>query len=80
MTACMHDKLEVLPRVKERLRCTRCHLTISREEIGDGHCPECYEETGMRHREFEEVEEAGEEKARFRCEDCGAIIEWQGPC
>jgi hypothetical protein len=47
-------------------------LTIGAEELGDGYCPECHERSGKKLYEFEEVESEG--VARYRCEECGAII------
>ncbi|MFC1814449.1 hypothetical protein ACFL0M_00605 [Thermodesulfobacteriota bacterium] len=33
----------------------------------------------MPHYEFEELKEKGENTIRYRYEDCGALIEWDGP-
>jgi hypothetical protein len=44
------------------------------EELGDGYCPECFERSGKRNYEFEELETATEGAATYRCEECGAII------
>ena len=76
MARCTHKKLELIQPAKERVRCTHCHLVISREELAQGYCPECREVRGVSHYEFEEVKEKEEAKVRYRCEDCGAIIEW----
>jgi hypothetical protein len=48
-------------------------LTISAEELGDGFCPECFEANGNKHYEFEPMA-ATQTGARYRCEECGAII------
>lgn len=78
MAACTHKKLELIQPREERLRCTCCHLVISKEELANGYCPECYELRGVRHYEFEEVEQEPGTTIRYRCEECGAIIEWDG--
>jgi len=79
LASCKHKKLALIPPPKEKIRCTYCHLVISREELVHGYCPECHEVRGVAHYEFEEVKERQEAKVRYRCEDCGAIIEWDGP-
>ncbi|NOY39333.1 MAG: hypothetical protein GXO95_03660 [Nitrospirae bacterium] len=50
-------------------------MTIKADELGGGYCPECYEINGSKRVDFEEVtaEETG--RARYRCEDCGLVIE-----
>lgn len=75
MTSCKHSILALLPEKKKLLRCRRCHLRISADELGKGHCPECFEMSGEKEYDFEEItaEETG--KARYRCEECGVIIE-----
>ncbi|MGH7846751.1 MAG: hypothetical protein ACREQW_16525 [Candidatus Binatia bacterium] len=72
MTTCHHTTLELLPERKRTLRCRYCHLTIDGEELGDGYCPECFEISGKKNYEFEEMESEG--VARYRCEECGTII------
>jgi len=79
MTACKHHKLELIEPPKDKLRCTYCHLVISKEELANGHCPECYHLRGVRHYEFEEVAAKQGPAVRYRCEECGAVIEWDGP-
>ena len=79
MASCAHKKLELMQPPKGRVRCTHCHLVISREELAQGYCPECHEVRGVSHYEFEEVKEKGKATIRYRCEDCGALIEWDGP-
>lgn len=74
MTSCNHTSLELLPERKTTLRCRHCHLTIAAEEVGDGFCPECFETSGSKRYEFEEIATAGSRVARYRCEDCGALI------
>lgn len=75
MSECAHESLELLPAPADRLRCKRCHLTISAEELGEDCCPECLDATGIRHREFECVEDPHADLVRYRCESCGVIIE-----
>src|SRR5262245_44040480 len=74
MTTCKHSTLELLPERKTTLRCRRCHLTISEDELGDGFCPECFDATGAKNYDFETVTNAAANVARYRCENCGAII------
>lgn len=74
MTSCKHMTLELLPVRKRTLRCRHCHLTMDGEELRDGYCPECFERSGKRNYEFEELETTKEGAATYRCEECGAII------
>jgi hypothetical protein len=50
-------------------------LTIKADELGDGYCPECFERDGSKRYEFEEMEAAEGKITRYRCEECGVIIE-----
>jgi hypothetical protein len=75
MGICHHDTLELLPERKASLRCRHCHLTIAAEELGGGFCPECFETSGTKRYEFEEMAATEGGGARYRCEECGAIIE-----
>jgi predicted RNA-binding Zn-ribbon protein involved in translation (DUF1610 family) len=75
MTSCNHSALELLPERKKTLRCRYCHLTIAEEEIGDGFCPECFANSGSKRYDFEGMAAVGAGiVARYRCEECGAII------
>ncbi len=74
MTSCNHSALELLPERRKRLRCRYCHLTIAEEEIGDGFCPECFANSGSKRYDFEELVATGDGIARYRCEQCGAIV------
>ena len=74
MPDCKHTVLTLMPQPESRLRCRHCHLTISPEELQGSYCPECYEAYGQKRSDFEEIE-ADTETTRYRCEDCGAIIE-----
>ena len=44
-------------------------------ELGDGCCPECYESQGDRRYDFDEIDSEASGPARYRCEECGVIIE-----
>lgn len=74
MTSCNHSALELLPDRKKTLRCRHCHLTIAEEEVGDGFCPECFADSGIKRYDFEEMVAGSGIAARYRCEECGAII------
>jgi hypothetical protein len=77
MTSCRHQHLVLLPPEKNRLRCRRCYLTITPDELNDltgGYCPECFESQGIKQYDFEEIPAEGE-KTRYQCEECGVIIE-----
>ncbi|HJX08921.1 MAG TPA: hypothetical protein VJ733_00275 [Candidatus Binatia bacterium] len=74
MTSCNHSALELLPEIRKRLRCRYCHLTIAEEEIGAGFCPECFANSRSKRYDFEELVATGEGIARYRCEQCGAIV------
>jgi phage terminase large subunit GpA-like protein len=76
MESCKHRHLVLLPNEGRRLRCRHCHLTIKEDELDTGYCPECFERCGKRHEDFEVVETASDQKIRYRCEACHAIIEY----
>jgi hypothetical protein len=78
MTACRHITLELLPVRHRTLRCGHCHLTIDGDELGDGCCPECFDRSGERNYEFEEVENRASAEASYRCEECGMILKAPG--
>jgi len=75
MTACSHKSLVLLPVSKQRLRCRHCHLTIDSEELDDNYCPECYDTHGLKWYDFEAVDDGQAGMVRYRCEDCGIIID-----
>jgi len=75
MTSCRHMNLVLLPGEKNKLMCRHCHLVITPEELQGGCCPECYEAHGKKRYDFDEIECGKNEKTRYRCEDCGVIIE-----
>jgi hypothetical protein len=70
---CHHTRLELLPERKKSVRCRHCHLTMDSEDLGDDCCPECFEVSGEKRYDFDEMAAIGE-GARYRCEDCGAIV------
>jgi hypothetical protein len=74
MKSCNHTNLELLPGLKPKLRCRHCHLTLVAEDLKDGFCPECFETSGNKRYEFEELKGPEEPAARYRCDDCGVII------
>ena len=70
---CAHQQLVLLVEPTTRLRCRHCHLTISAEELSGGACPECYERSGRRRKDFEEIAlKAG--PPQYRCEGCGILV------
>ena len=71
---CRHRELVLLPPPDKKLRCRHCHLVIGEKDLADGNCPECYEVSGMKRRDFEPVEPETGGAVRYRCETCGAII------
>lgn len=77
MDACKHRNLVLLTPPKERLRCRHCHLTLTRAELKSRYCPECYEATGVKRFDFEEIVAAGSEPVYYRCEDCN--LTWAYP-
>lgn len=74
-TSCKHLTLVLLPERNNVLRCRHCHLTIDRDELHGGYCPECFERDGRRYYDFDSVESPDKGKICYRCEQCGLIIE-----
>jgi len=74
MNDCKHANLELLPERKSTVRCKHCHLTISADELGDSYCPECFDREGVKNYQFETLASSDSNAARYRCEECGAII------
>jgi len=72
---CAHKNLVLLAEPPDKLQCRYCHLTITRQELDGGYCPECYEVYGKKRTDFEKVVSKENGTTRYRCEDCGAIIE-----
>jgi len=65
----------LLPKKSKKLRCHFCHLTIDLNELRNGYCPECFEVTGKKRSDFEEVDDVKMEIVQYRCEDCGVLID-----
>jgi predicted RNA-binding Zn-ribbon protein involved in translation (DUF1610 family) len=61
-----------------KLRCRKCHLVISTDELGAGYCPECHAVWGEKRYDFEKLVAERDEVTKYRCDECGAIIEWRG--
>ena len=74
MSRCNHQSLVLLAPQGRKLRCRHCHLTIGKEELAGGYCPECYEVYGVKRRDFEHLEPEDDGETRYSCEKCGAII------
>lgn len=73
MALCRHNTL-VLSAIEVKRRCRECHLVLSAEELADSFCPECFEDSGRRNYDFEDVEDGSGRKAGYVCEDCGAAV------
>jgi hypothetical protein len=50
-------------------------LTIPADELTSRYCPECFEGSGKKRYDFDEVAEVTDDIARYRCEGCGVMIE-----
>jgi hypothetical protein len=46
------------------------------EELSHRYCPECFEVSGKKQFDFEEVIDVKTDITQYRCEDCGAMIDW----
>lgn len=77
MSGCNHKTLTLLKERGDRLRCKRCYLVISADELGGGYCPECYAVDTERHYDFEALAVTEKEITKYRCEQCGVLIEWK---
>ena len=75
MTKCSHSSLVLLPQKKNLVRCRHCHLTIKADELRESYCPECFEIKGRKQYDFEEIADVENGISRYRCEECGVIIE-----
>ncbi|MEJ2154471.1 MAG: hypothetical protein P8X96_03995 [Desulfobacteraceae bacterium] len=74
MQKCRHAHLIVIRDVGQRLRCRFCHLTLKPDELVHGYCPECFESAGQKRDAFDEVPKSGQGETRYRCEDCGVVL------
>ena len=75
MTACNHRQLVLVRDMAVRVRCRHCHLTIKVEDLPSRYCPECFETSHMKRYDFEEIAIDDPGKVRYRCEECGVMIE-----
>jgi predicted RNA-binding Zn-ribbon protein involved in translation (DUF1610 family) len=75
MDDCKHQHLMRFTKRGQRLRCRHCHLTLSSEDLHQRYCPECFEVSGKKRYDFEEVDDAHTASSQYRCEDCGALIQ-----
>jgi predicted RNA-binding Zn-ribbon protein involved in translation (DUF1610 family) len=75
MTSCTHRQLVLLPETRNRLRCRHCHSTINAADLTYRYCPECLETNNTKRYDFEEIVPADAGNVRYRCEECGVIIE-----
>jgi len=78
MSECTHRNLLLLTPPKNRIRCRHCHLTLKSSELTTRWCPECYESSGKKRSDFEEVPEDKSSGVAYRCEDCGIFIPVEG--
>ncbi|MBU2646365.1 hypothetical protein KKI24_16780 [bacterium] len=78
MSECLHKNLVLLKEISSKLRCKQCHLTLTPEELENDYCPECFEATGKKQTDFETITFDHGNVSRYRCEDCGAMIETAG--
>jgi hypothetical protein len=74
MESCNHKNLELLPGPRPKVRCRHCHLTLAAEDLAEGFCPECFDASGQKRYEFEELASPETAPSRYRCDDCGVII------
>lgn len=73
--SCKHKHLQLMVEGRSRLRCNICHLTIDRDELNGGFCPECYALRGRKNYDFTLIEPESVKIVRYRCEGCRLIIE-----
>jgi hypothetical protein len=50
-------------------------LTIKAAELVSGYCPECFELSRTRRYDFEDLGRVDPGRVRYRCEECGGMIE-----
>jgi predicted RNA-binding Zn-ribbon protein involved in translation (DUF1610 family) len=75
MTSCTHRQLVLLRATHHRLRCRHCHLTINANDLTSRYCPECFETSKTKRYDFEEIVTPDSGIVRYRCEECGVMIE-----
>jgi hypothetical protein len=50
-------------------------LTINADDLTSRYCPECFETSRTKRYDFEEIVTVATGIVRYRCEECGIIIE-----
>jgi predicted RNA-binding Zn-ribbon protein involved in translation (DUF1610 family) len=75
MDVCAHRQLVLLPAKRDKLRCRHCHLTINADDLTSRYCPECFEAHNTKRADFETIVAEDTDIVRYRCEDCGVLIE-----
>ena len=75
MAACRHLQLVLVRDSAARMRCRHCHLTIKAEDLPGRYCPECFESARVKRYDFEAVAAVDSSLVRYRCEECGGMIE-----
>ena len=75
MHPCSHNNLMQLPEAEKKLRCQHCHLTLKPDELNQDYCPECFERSGDKRYDFKTIVAKEPASTKYRCEDCGIIIE-----
>ena len=75
MASCAHTNLTRLPEPEKRLRCRHCHLSMTANDLEQDYCPECFEINGEKRYDFETLDAETSASVKYRCEDCGVIIE-----
>lgn len=73
--ACRHRQLVLLPAQKARVRCRHCHLTINIGDLTTRYCPECFATYKTKRYDFEDLVTVDSGTTRYRCEECGILIE-----
>jgi len=75
MSSCAHTNLIQLPVPEKKVRCQHCHLTLKANDLEQEYCPECFELSGEKRYDFEMLETEASSSVKYRCEDCGVMIE-----
>jgi len=71
---CRHPLLVALPPEAAKVRCKVCHLSIAKDDLRGGPCPECYASRGKRQYDFEALAAPNPAISRYRCEGCGVVF------
>jgi protein-arginine kinase activator protein McsA len=75
MPTCTHRQLVLLPAQQDKVRCRHCHLTINAQDVTERYCPECFATSRVKRYDFEALVTVDSGITRYRCEDCGVLIE-----